>query len=161
MPVDKDQFRKVMGQFATGVTVVTTAHEGRRAGMTANAVTSVSLVPPLVLFCADRRARTNEMIDRSGVFALSILTEAMRPISDLFADPRKSEDERFGGAKHAPGAATGAPILEGNLGWLECRVVHRYEGGDHTIFVGEVVGAGPGEGSPLLFHRGKYTRLAT
>ena len=159
MPVSPDHFRRIMGQFATGVTIVTAAHEGRLAGMTANAITSVSLQPMLVLFCADRRARTNEMIDRSGAFALNILTEKMRPLSDLFADNKKSEEERFAAVRHAPGAVTGAPILERNMGWLECRVAHRYEGGDHTIFVGEVVNAGAGDGKPLIFYKGKYGRL--
>ena len=159
MPVSPDQFRRIMGQFATGVTIVTTVHEGRLGGMTANAISSVSLDPMLLLFCADRKTRTHEMIDRSGVFAVNVLTEAMRSLSDLFANNKKGEEERFGAARHAPGAVTGAPILEGNMGWIECKVVHRYDGGDHTIFVGEVVNAGQAEGKPLIFYKGRYAGL--
>ena len=100
-----------------------------------------------------------EVLDRSGAFALNILTEEMQPLSDLFANNKKSEEERFAAVRHAPGAVTGAPILEGNMGWLECRVAHRYEGGDHTIFVGEVVNAGQAEGKPLVFYKGRYAGL--
>ena len=161
MPVEKDQFRRILGGFATGVTVVTSVLDGKPGGMTVNSFTSVSLTPPLVLFCADKRTRTHDLVDRSGVYAVNLLSEAMRPLSDLFADSRKTDEERFAAGKHAPGKATGAPIFEGGLGWLECRVVQRVPGGDHTIFVGEVVDMGPGDGPPLMFFRGKYGRMAT
>jgi len=158
MPVSVDEYRRVMGHFATGVAIVTTVHAGRIGGMTANAITSVSLDPMLLLFCADKRTRTHDMIGRSGVFAVNILNKEMRELAKIFAENGRPEAERFRGVKYTT-AKTGAPILEGNLGWIECRVVYRYAGGDHTIFVGEVVNAGERAGSPLIFYRGGYTAL--
>ena len=158
MAVTVEQYRHVMGNFATGVTIVTTAYKGRLAGMTANAITSVSLDPMLLLFCADKRTRTHDVIDRSGIFAVNILSEKMSELAKIFAENGRPQEERFRGLKYST-AKTGAPILEGNVGWIECRVVYRYAGGDHTIFVGEVVNANQGEGNPLILHRGRYTAL--
>jgi len=158
VPVSVDNYRRIMGNFATGVAIVTTVHEGRIGGMTANAITSVSLDPMLLLFCADKRTRTHGIIDRSGVFVVNILTEKMRRLAKIFAENGRPKEQRFRGLKYST-AKTGAPILEGNVAWIECRVVYRYAGGDHTIFVGEVVNANQGEGNPLIFHRGRYTAL--
>ena len=158
MAVTVEQYRRVMGHFATGVTIVTTAYNGRLGGMTANAITSVSLDPMLLLFCADKRTRTHDVIDRSGIFAVNILSEKMSELAKIFADNGRPQQERFCRVKYTT-AKTGAPILERNVGWIECRVVHRYAGGDHTIFVGEVVNANQGKGNPLIFHRGRYTPL--
>ena len=158
MPVSVDEYRRVMANFATGVAIVTTVHEGRIGGMTANAITSVSLDPMLLLFCADKRTRTHDMIDRSGVFAVTILTQEMRELSQIFAENGRPEDERFNGVKYVTGKM-GAPILEENMGWIECRVAYRYAGGDHTIFVGEVVNASERAGSPLIYYRGGHNAL--
>lgn len=159
MPVRPELFRRVMGSFATGVTIVTTAADGELAGMTVNSLTSVSLEPPLVLFCADHRTRTCRAVEASGVFAVNILPQELRPISDVFASQGRSEAERFGCIGHRA-SASGAPILEGNMGWLECRVRQAVAAGDHTIFIGEVLSAGAGEGDPLLYFRGRYAKLA-
>ncbi len=158
MTISTDQYRSIMGNFATGVTIVTSAHDGRIAGMTANAITSVSLEPMLLLFCADKRTRTHDMIDRSGVFAVNILTQEMSELAKVFADNGRPEEERFGGVKYHT-ARTGAPILDENMGWIECQVAYRYAGGDHTIFVAEVVNAGERLGNPLVFWRGRYIQL--
>ena len=158
MPVSVDEYRRVMGHFATGVAIVTTVHEGRIGGMTANAITSVSLDPMLLLFCADKRTRTHDMIDRSGVFAVNILTQEMRELSQIFAENGRPEEDRFNGVKYVTGKM-GAPLLEENMGWIECRVAYRYAGGDHTIFVGEVVNASEQAGSPLIYYRGGYNAL--
>ena len=115
--ISTDQYRRIMGHFATGVTIVTTAHDGRIAGMTANAITSVSLEPMLLLFCADKRTRTHDMIDRSGVFAVTILSEEMRELAQMFAENGRPEEERFRGVKYTT-AKTGAPILQGTVGWI-------------------------------------------
>jgi len=158
--ISADQYRRIMGNFATGVTIVTTAHDGRIAGMTANAITSVSLEPMLLLFCADKRTRTHDMIDRSGVFAVNILTQEMSELAKVFGENpgAPGEDERFRGVKYHT-ARTGAPILDENMGWIECQVTYRYAGGDHTIFVAEVVNAGERLGNPLVFWRGRYIQL--
>ena len=156
--ISVDQYRCIMGNFATGVTVVTSAHDGRIGGMTANAITSVSLEPMLLLFCADKRTRTHDMIDRSGVFAVNILTQEMTELAKVFSDNGNPEEERFRGLKYHT-ARTGAPILDENMGWIECQVTYRYAGGDHTIFVGAVVNAGERLGNPLVFWRGQYIKL--
>jgi flavin reductase (DIM6/NTAB) family NADH-FMN oxidoreductase RutF len=156
MAFDRDELRRVMGHFATGVTIVTT-HDGagRCYGFTANAVCSVSLAPPLVLICVDKRAESYPAFERSGAFVINILGAHQEEISRRFA---VSGGEKFTGlACH--NAGTGAPILEGALAWVECRVVAVHEGGDHTIYVGEVEDAGAAEGHPLLFFRGRYHRL--
>lgn len=159
MGVTSEEYRRIMGSFATGVTIVTTAHDGELAGMTANAVSSVSLEPIMLLFCADKKSRTHDVIDAGGVFAVNLLTQEMQELSNRFARPGMSQDQQFGDVQYTS-ATTGSPILEGNMGWFDCRVVHRHAGGDHTIFVGEVVDAQYADGEPLIYYRGSYNRLA-
>lgn len=153
-------FRQVMGHFATGVTVVTTRLGGEYHGMTANAVCSVSLDPLLVLVCVDKEAHTHHYLAESGIFALNILAEDQEHLSRWFAsEERLNAPEPLGGAPFCT-AVTGAPLLDGCLAHLDCRVTARYEGGDHTIFVGRVEAAEiNGERPPLLFFRGRYASL--
>lgn len=159
MIFDPAEFRKVLGQFATGVTVVTTVHDGAPQAMTVNSFSSVSLEPPLVLFCADRRSRTSGAIEASGVFAVNILREQQRELSDLFAG-KGTDAERQAVLLEAPSAESGSPILKDVLGFMDCKVEHAYDGGDHVIFVGRVLAAGRGEaGAPLLYYRGTYQAL--
>jgi flavin reductase (DIM6/NTAB) family NADH-FMN oxidoreductase RutF/ubiquinone/menaquinone biosynthesis C-methylase UbiE len=160
MAIDAVELRKVLGQFATGVTVVTTVHEGVPQGMTANSFTSVSLDPPLVLFCADKRARSGMNVGPAGFFAVNFLGEDQRDLSDLFAG-RGSDEERAEALAHiAETSATGAPILRGALGWLDCRLDRAVDAGDHVVYFGEVLAAGAGEaGAPLLYYRGSYQGL--
>lgn len=156
----KDDFRRVMGRFATGVTIITTSLEGETHGMTANAVTSLSLDPMLVLVCVDKNADTHDILRKSGVFAVNILSAEQAALSDRFAKKEAEGVHGLDGVPHRIGK-TGAPILEGTLAYLDCRTVLQYEGGDHTIFIGEVVDAAEtSEGEPLLFYRGRYGRLA-
>ncbi len=151
------EFRRVLGHFATGVTVVTSADpEGRVNGLTASAVASVSLDPPLVLVCVDRTADTHGAIERSGSFAINVLAEDGEALSRRFAD--YPAEEKFEGIAFRR-AATGAPVLERALAWVDCELRHSHEGGDHTIFVGEVVAGDAVEGAPLLYYRGGYGRL--
>jgi flavin reductase (DIM6/NTAB) family NADH-FMN oxidoreductase RutF len=98
------------------------------------------------------------MIDRSGIFAVNILTPEMTELAKVFSDNGRPEAERFRGVQYHT-ASTGAPILDENMGWIECQVTYRYAGGDHTIFVGEVVNAGERLGNPLVFWRGQYIKL--
>ena len=157
MAIDHNQLRSVMGSFATGVTVVTT-HDGagRKHGLTANAVCSLSLVPPLLLVCVDKRAESHPAFARSRAFAVNVLAAGQQELSRRFA---VSGGDKFTGIPHHEGP-TGAPILEGALAFVECRVVEEHDGGDHTIYVGEVERAeAAGDGAPLLFYRGQYREL--
>jgi flavin reductase len=153
-------FRGVMGRFATGVTVMTATADGVPHGMTANAVSSVSLDPRLVLVCVERSTVMAERVQRAGAFALSLLTAGQAEISDRFADgDRPDGDEQFAGVEVAA-AATGSPILAGAMAWLDCRVWETYDGGDHVIVVGEVVDlAEVSDDAPLLYYRGGYRSL--
>jgi len=160
MPPTKDNFRKAMGRFATGVTVITTGIDGEIHGMTANAITSVSLEPMMLLLCVDHTADSHDILSRAGVFAVNILAEEQEAISDRFATKETDDAHGLDGVPHTIGE-TGAPILDGVLAYLDCRTVTTQETGDHTIFIGEVVDAGYAEyGNPLLFYGGQYGRIA-
>jgi flavin reductase (DIM6/NTAB) family NADH-FMN oxidoreductase RutF len=157
MSMEADEFRRILSRLATGVTVVTAAEPGGAArGLTASAVAAVSLDPPLVLACVDRSADTHDCIERAGAFAVCILGAADRDIAERFAEG--STATKFEGVGHRR-EATGAPILTRALGWADCRLWASYDGGDHTIFVGEVVLGDAGEGEPLVHFLGGYTRL--
>jgi flavin reductase (DIM6/NTAB) family NADH-FMN oxidoreductase RutF len=159
MAVDADAFRRLMGCFATGVTIVTTAGDGRLRGMTANAVSSVSLDPLLVLVCVDHAATTYQLLRESGLFAINILTDKQEHLSRRFASRESDQGPLFDGLRYRF-ARTGAPILEESLAFLDCRVWATYPGGDHDIFVGQVEEAGfLAEAEPLLFYRGAYRRI--
>jgi flavin reductase len=153
-------FRGVMGRFATGVTVMTATADGVPHGMTANAVSSVSLDPRLVLVCVERSTVMAGRVQRAGAFALSVLSDEQAGLSDRFADgDRPDGDEQFAGVEVTV-ATTGSPILAGALAWLDCRVWATYDGGDHVIVVGEVVDlAEVSDDAPLLFYRGGYHSL--
>jgi flavin reductase (DIM6/NTAB) family NADH-FMN oxidoreductase RutF len=159
MTFDRNELRRVMSHFATGVTVVTTHDgQGRCYGLTANAVCSVSLDPPLILVCVDKRAESHPAFELSQAFVVNILGEGQEEISQRFA---VSGGEKFVGLACRNGG-TGAPILDGALAHVECRVVAAHEAGDHTIYVGEVESAetaDTAEGRPLLFFRGRYHQL--
>ena len=154
--MDQYQFRRVMGHFATGVTILTTALGDELRGMTANAVCSVSLDPLLVLVCVSKQTHSHAILSESGVFALNVLTEEQEHLSRLFADDAVDAAHRLTGLSHRRGV-TGAPILTDCLVYADCRVVAAYPGGDHTIFIGAVEDAGVlREGQPLIFFRGAY-----
>jgi len=156
MAFDAAELRRVMGCFATGVTVITTRDQtGRPYGLTANAVTSLSLEPPLLLICVDRKAETFPHFFDSKIFVLNILAEDQEDISRRFA---KTGGDKFTGVRYRIGRLD-TPILEGTLGHVECRIIETLEGGDHVIHVGEVEEADAGDGRPLLFFRGKYHHL--
>jgi flavin reductase (DIM6/NTAB) family NADH-FMN oxidoreductase RutF len=156
MGVGPDEFRHVLGHFASGVTVVTAWDgEGRPTGLTASAFSSVSLDPPLVLVCVEHRAHSYPALRRSGGFAVNILAAAHEGLSRRFATTSPS---KFDAVAYHQGPQ-GLPLLSGALAHLECRTVHAYPGGDHTIFVGEVESASARRGAPLLYYRGRYARL--
>jgi len=156
MAIDKDQFRQVLSHFAAGVTVVTTLDgEQRPHGLTATAFTSVSLEPPLVLVCIDKSADTYPHFEPAGLFAVNFLALDQRDISQRFA---KHGGEKFAGLGWRPGVL-GAPLLDGTIGHVECRIRYSYEGGDHTILVGEIESADTSDGEPLLHFRHAYRRV--
>lgn len=155
-----DAFRDVMSRFATGVTVMTTLADDGPHGMTANAVSSVSLDPLLVLVCVERDTSMCELVAETGTFGLSILAQAQEELSNRFADPsRPSGTEQFDDITTVA-ATTGAPLFPGALAWVDCRLWATYDGGDHLIIVGEVVDLrlGGGDQDALVYFRGAYTR---
>ncbi|MFB4307436.1 flavin reductase [Actinomadura sp. GTD37] len=158
MTVDAQTFRAVLGQWPTGVAVVTTVSGTGWHGMTAGSFGSVSLDPPLVMVCLARHIHTHELVERSGVFAVSVLGKDQAAIGHRFAGREPGDRFARGSWSAAP---TGAPVLGEAVAWLDCRVVHAYPGGDHTIFVGEVLTARtPRRTAPLLFHSRAWGQLA-
>jgi flavin reductase (DIM6/NTAB) family NADH-FMN oxidoreductase RutF len=156
MTATEDEFRRAMGRFATGVTLITTRLGDDLHGMTANAVTSLSLDPMRVLVCVDKAADTHDILSKAGVFAVNILNRRQAEISDRFA---KKEFDGAHGLDDIPHgfAVTGSPIIEGAIAYLDCRTAMEHHGGDHTIFIGEVLEAKElSEDAPLVFYRGKY-----
>lgn len=155
--VTEERFRAVMARFATGVTVMTSCGEGLPHGMTANAVASVSLDPFLVLVCVERDTVMADMVREGEVFALSFLPAGRQDLSEHFADPgRPVGDEQFEPVRTRP-ATTGAPILDGAIGWVDCEVQAIHDGGDHIIVVGEVVDLDTGsDESALVYFRSAY-----
>jgi flavin reductase (DIM6/NTAB) family NADH-FMN oxidoreductase RutF len=157
MPPGHDDYRRTMSRFATGVTIITTRHGQHLHGMTANAVTSLSLDPMLVLVCVDKAADTHDILLQAGFFAVNILARDQEELCVKLAT--KKGDQWSHGIESVPHhtAQTGAPIIDGAIAYLDCRTVTEHHGGDHTIFVGEVVEAKElSDGGPLLFYGGKF-----
>jgi flavin reductase (DIM6/NTAB) family NADH-FMN oxidoreductase RutF len=160
MNLTASEFRKAMGTFATGVTIVTVDLEGGVHGMTANAFASVSLDPMLVLVCVDHTTRTHAHLHAKKRFGINVLREDQRAISEYYARPERTHEHaeeeagaRFERTRH------GTPMLQGSLAYLECRLHSAEEAGDHTIFIAEVEDVVVQEGEPLLFFRGKYREV--
>jgi flavin reductase len=158
---DSRQYRDAVGMFATGITVVTARAGGFGHGMTANAFASVSLDPLLVLVCVMRDAVMHKVLDDVGRFGVSVLGAGQEDLARYFSDPgRPMGMAQFTPLDWRPGPVTGAPLLDGALAWLECEVEAAYPGGDHTVFLGRVLGVERGEaGGPLLYFGGEYLPL--
>ncbi|HEX7120534.1 MAG TPA: flavin reductase family protein [Longimicrobiales bacterium] len=158
--MDTAEFRRIMGHFATGVAVVTSRDAATDApcGLTVNTLTSVSLRPMLVLVCVEKGADSHDCILGAGCFAINLLTAEQERLSRRFAS--WDMEEKFRGILYRT-EATGAPVLEEAMGWLDCRVWAAYPGGDHTIIVGEVVAGDVRDEPPLIYFRGGYGRFAT
>jgi flavin reductase (DIM6/NTAB) family NADH-FMN oxidoreductase RutF len=154
--VDPARFRQLLGRFATGVAIVTTVDaEGAPVGMTANTLTSVSLEPPLVSICVDHTADMHRVLQTAGGFAVNILAADQEAISRRFAE---LDEHRFDGIGYHR-SERGSIVLEGVLAHLECERFAEYPAGDHSIYVGRVVGGAASEGEPLLYYRGGYVGL--
>ncbi|MFJ9726211.1 flavin reductase family protein [Streptomyces sp. NPDC101209] len=157
-PVDPARFRRVLGSFATGVTVVTAPPgpgEDTPAGFACQSFSSLSLDPPLVAFMVGRTSTTWPRIARAGVFCVNVLSAGQDELCRSFA---VSGADKFAGVAHDPAPVSGSPRLTGALAWIDCTVHAVHTGGDHLIVVGrvEALGTGDEEGEPLLFHRGRF-----
>ena len=164
MDVVGDRFRQLMGRFVTGVSVVTTVSEGRPQGITVNALSPVSLHPPLVMVALDRRRFIHPMVRDLGRYAVNVLGEGQQALSDCFAHAavRPGREDFCGAAWHE--GPTGLPLIDGAIAGLECTVVETYAAGDHDLFIGRVDalddgGAGAEEIGPLLYFRRRYLRI--
>lgn len=156
MTFDTASFRALLGRFATGVTVVTTRDaDGIDHGMTVSALCSLSLDPPLVLICIERTASMHDVLLGSSEFVVNILSEDQEPIARRFAEQL---EDRFEGVGYARGV-TGPAVLSDALAHIECTLVDRHPGGDHTICIGEVIAGVARSDRPLLYYRGGYTQM--
>jgi flavin reductase (DIM6/NTAB) family NADH-FMN oxidoreductase RutF len=155
MAVDIQTFRTVMSRFATGVTVVTSAVRKQRFGITVNAFCSVSLDPPLVLVCIERASHVHDALIESGVFAVNFLNSEQEKLSACFAGNSLERHSSFCGVTSHT-VATGAPVFDDCLGFVDCRIVATYPGGDHTIILGQVEAQDALEGEPLLYYSSHY-----
>jgi flavin reductase len=160
MSATQTEFRKAMGCFATGVTIITVDDHGEVHGMTANAFASVSLDPLLVLVCVDHQARTHAHLHAKQRFGINVLAEGQQAVSEYYARAPEAMDQtvlqagaRFERTSH------GTPLLHGALAYLECRLHKAEAAGDHTIFIAEVEDVVVREGDPLLYFRGEYREI--
>jgi 3-hydroxy-9,10-secoandrosta-1,3,5(10)-triene-9,17-dione monooxygenase reductase component len=150
---EPDRFRRVLGHFCTGVTVVATCDERGPAGFACQSFAAVSLDPPLVLFCPSRSSATWPRIAAAGHFCASVLADEQRELARIFG---ASGGEKFAGVGWSP-ASSGSPVLDGALTWVGAAVEAVHEAGDHYVVIGRVTELGACRGAaPLLFHRGRY-----
>jgi 3-hydroxy-9,10-secoandrosta-1,3,5(10)-triene-9,17-dione monooxygenase reductase component len=162
--IESGRFRQIMGRFATGVTVVTTIADVRPQGITVNALSSVSLEPPLIMVALDRRRFITPMVRELGRYAVNVLGEGQQALSDCFAHAavKPGREDFCGAAWHA--GSTGLPLLDGAIATLECTVVETFSAGDHDLFIGRVDalddgGAAEAAVGPLLYFRRRYLRI--
>jgi flavin reductase (DIM6/NTAB) family NADH-FMN oxidoreductase RutF len=151
--IDATGYRDVIGHFATGVAIVTCQGAGGPAGLTTNAVTSLSLDPLLLLVCFENSSRTLPVVRESRRFAVNVLRAGQEDLAAAFASKRVAR-EKFETVSHT--VAHGVPVLDGALAWVACDLVELLPGGDHTIGIGSVLGGAASEGEPLVFFRGGY-----
>jgi flavin reductase (DIM6/NTAB) family NADH-FMN oxidoreductase RutF len=151
-----DQLREVMALVPTAVTIVTGSGPRGPAGATANAVTSLSLEPPLMLACLDRGSRTLEIVRATGAFGVSVLGSGDEELARAFAS-KAPHTEKF--REVAYSEHEGVPILDGAIAWVACRLQELHAGGDHEIAVGDITALGGDGGDPLVFFSGSYRPL--
>ena len=157
MPVSSADFRSALSRFASGVTVVTTKDAaGKRFGITVSAFCSVSLDPPLVLICIEKTTGSHHAFEQSGRFTVNILASNEPHVSDHFAS---LIEDKFAGIEHAVDEH-GVPILQGSLATLQCRLFKTLDGGDHSIFIGEVEHVIVHDADPLVYFKGSYHTVA-
>ena len=150
-------FRTICGHYATGITVLTTTHQGESHGITVNSFSSVSLDPPLILFCIDKGARFNTSLNAEQSLAINILSEGQQEVSNRFANSKLTNEERFKGLAAIPEYKH--PVFADSLGVLEAKLQATHDGGDHWIYVAKVSSGRVFDGSPLLYYGGSYSSL--
>lgn len=161
LPITAQEFRAALGAFATGVTVVTTSGEEHAYGMTANAFSSVSLDPPLILVCLKWPSEGAEHIERNRVFAVNVLAAHQEPISRYFSSRDRPRGRDAFREIPSRVVASGSPVIEDVLAYMDCALNGTYEAGDHRIYIGRVLALeSRAEKPPLLFHGGGYRLLA-
>jgi flavin reductase len=153
--VSAERFKRVMRNIASSVAVITTEHQGRKHGMTATAVCSVSTSPPTVLIVVNRSARSHPIISQAGRFTVNILADHQAKLGSRFAEKHICP---FDGVAHRGGASSG-PVLEDAAAYLECETLTEIDAGSHTIFIGAVMGGDAATSLPLLYHAGEYKVL--
>lgn len=159
MTLDPEQLRDAMRAWTTGVAVITATHNGQRYGMTVNSFTSISLEPPLVSVTLKRLTHTHELVERSGEFAITILSEEQKHLSDRFAGKIPHVADRFEGVETET-LLINAPLIKGGMAYFNCRVANAFPAGENTLFIAEVVAArGEGEGDPLVYHNRVFWKL--
>ena len=156
-PPSAEEFLRACGRFATGVAIATTMDSsGSPCGLTISSFSSVSLHPPLVLFCIDRASQVLGAFEESKSFVINILNESQRDLAQRFAT---RQNDRFGGLEFRRGIS-GAPVIPHSLAVIECRRHQVLDGGDHRIFLGEVLSVDAADGDPLLYFASRYRQLA-
>lgn len=153
---DQSLFRSVVGHFASGVSVITTAVDGELFGTTASAVSSLSMDPPMMLMCLNRSSSTHEAVGRAGVFAINILAERQGDLAMHFG---KRGPDKFTGVGYSLSQHHGVPLLDEALATIVCRVVDEPTGGTHTVFFGHVIDAQAQASEPIVYYRGKFGRF--
>lgn len=159
--LDPVEYRKVVGRFATGVTVVTTVAGDQHHGLTCNSFTSASLAPVRVLFCAEKVARFHDAVLAAGTWGVSVLSSHQEHLSRRFAARGRPLEGQFDDESSYSGSVTGAALFHGALAALECETVATADAGDHTVLIGAVLSLSvpDPEGSPLVFYEGDYRAL--
>lgn len=160
MTLDPEQLRHAMRAWTTGVAIITAIHDGQRYGMTINSFTSISLEPPLVSVTLKRLTHTHELVEKSGEFAITILSADQGALSDRFAGKMPEITDRFEGLETET-LDIDAPLLKGGTAFFNCRVVNSILVGENTLFIAEVIAAnGMGEDEPLVYHNRVFWKLA-
>jgi flavin reductase (DIM6/NTAB) family NADH-FMN oxidoreductase RutF len=159
MTLDSEQLRRAMRAWTTGISVVTAKYQNQQFGMTVNSFTSISLEPPLVSLVLKHLTHTHELVEKSGEFAVTILSAEQQALSDRFAGRFPEIKDRFEGVPTET-LLLDAPLLKGGIAYFNCRVVNSMAVGENTLFVAEVIAVrGEGEGNPLVYHNRVYHRI--
>lgn len=159
MTLDSEKLRHAMRAWTTGVAIVTSIYEGQQYGMTVNSFTSISLEPPLISVTLKRLTHTHDLVLKSGMFSVTILTAAQKELSDRFAGKMPSIIDRFNGVQTET-ISLDSPVFKDGMAYFDCRVISSMPVGENTLFVAEVMDArGEGEGNPLVYHNREYWKL--